>query len=87
MTNSLRRLVRRFWVPRAEYDQAIEALRLAYEHIVCHHASHVVQSPGAFCPVCHHKDGSEPEMDEIAAVIHSANIPHHAEDDSGRTIA
>jgi hypothetical protein len=75
MTNTLRRLVRRFWVPRSEYDTAIATLKMAQGHIMSHHVCNIMDGlkPGGFCPVCHHPDGSEPEMDLIARVIHSAN--------------
>ena len=75
-TNILRRLVRRFWVPRSEYDTAIAALKMAQGHIMSHHAVNVMDGLkiGGFCPVCHYPDGREPEMDLIARVLHSAEL-------------
>ena len=76
MTNRLDRLVRRFFVPRREYDAVIDALIVAHGLIVNHHECSVVQSPGAFCPVCHKKDGSEPEMDKIHATLFNDRVKH-----------
>ena len=59
-------------IPRPSYEQVVEALGIAYRHIVDHHADHIVQRAGQFCPVCHHEDHTEPEMDQIVNVLHAA---------------
>ncbi len=65
----MRKLIRRWFVPRAEYDEMREALQVARSLIVLHHDCSVRQSAGMFCPVCHHEDGTEPEMDRIHAAL------------------
>ncbi|NQU09597.1 hypothetical protein HQ590_02305, partial [bacterium] len=50
-------------------DQAHEALRVAYSQIILHHESGYQWSPGGWCPVCHHADGTEPEMDQISKAL------------------
>lgn len=69
----LARLVRRWFVPREEHDDLRAALKLAYGHIIRHHEAGIEQHAGCFCQVCHHKDGSEPEMDVIHRALYSAN--------------
>ena len=46
-----------------------EALRTAQSLVNRHHACHIVQRPGQYCPVCHREDGTEPELDEIAVAL------------------
>lgn len=46
-----------------------KALGTAVGLIVRHHEVGVKQEWGCFCPVCHHKDGSEPELDAIKASL------------------
>jgi len=60
--------------PHKEHAEAVGALRLAYRHIMAHHACNVMErlKLGQFCPVCHHADGSEPELDAIVAAIQKA---------------
>jgi hypothetical protein len=62
---------RKLYVERSEYDRVVDALNLAYHHIISHHAINVMEKLewGCFCPACHHLDGSEPEMDKIVSVI------------------
>jgi len=50
-------------------EQLGAALRLAYAHIIKHHACGVRQVAGQLCPVCHHADGTEPEMDAIVRAL------------------
>lgn len=45
------------------------ALQTAYGLITRHHEAGVRQEAGCFCPVCHREDGTEPEMDQIAAAL------------------
>lgn len=51
------------------------ALHTAYRHIINHHACRDALEPGMMCPVCHHADDTEPEMDEI----HRALFPPNTE--------
>ena len=74
----LKRLVRRFVVPRREYDQALDALNAARSLIVRHHEASVTQRAGHFCPVCHRPDGSEPEIDQIFNALHTPNAQAEA---------
>jgi len=61
------------WVMcRKELAKAREALDIARSLIIRHHACHVVQRAGAFCPVCHRDDGTEPEMDQIYDALKEA---------------
>ena len=53
---------------RALADRLAEALRVAYGLITRHHEVGVTQELGCFCPVCH-RDGKEPEMDQIIAAL------------------
>ena len=55
-----------------ELAKAREALNIARSLIIRHHACHVVQRAGAFCPVCHRDDGTEPEMDQIYDALNEA---------------
>jgi hypothetical protein len=50
-------------------DRLAEALRTAFRLIVLHHECGVQQELGCYCPVCHHKDGTEPEIDQIKAAL------------------
>lgn len=70
----LKRFIRRYWVKRSEYDEAIATLRLAYGHIVAHHNISLMEKFGCglVCPVCSH-EGSEPEMDEIVKTLNRAD--------------
>lgn len=46
------------------------ALNTAYGLIVRHHDVSIVKPDlGGFCPACHHKDGTEPEMEQIHAAL------------------
>ena len=73
VSRKVRGLVRRFIVPRLEHDEAVAALRVAYSLIVRHHDCGKRIELGGFCPHCHRPDGTEPEMDQIARAIHTAN--------------
>ena len=73
MSKQLTRLVRRWWVPRSEYDTLYTALRVARSLVIRHHDCAVVQSAGCFCPVCHRKDGTEPEIDLMHSALDAAN--------------
>lgn len=53
---------------REQRDRLAEALCVAYGLITRHHEVGVKQELGCFCPVCH-RDGKEPEMDQIIAAI------------------
>ena len=53
---------------RALADRLGDALRVAYGLITRHHEVGVTQELGCFCPVCH-RDGKEPEMDQIIAAL------------------
>ena len=53
----------------AELTKLRGLLDLAHKLIVRHHDCNVHQTPGGFCPVCHHKDGTEPEMDAILEAL------------------
>jgi hypothetical protein len=50
-------------------DKLAAALRTAFSLIVRHHKCGVMPDWGGFCQVCHRKDGTEPEMDEIVAAL------------------
>jgi len=57
-------------------DLLHETLKLAYRHIVKHHAvGHVIEA-GQFCKVCCHEDDTEPEMNQIYKVIHDNEKAH-----------
>ena len=73
MTNTLRRLVRRFWVPRAEYDGAIDTLRAALDLIVRHHDCGKRIELGCACPHCTDANGQAPVLERIYSEIHAAN--------------
>ena len=63
-----RRLERERDAERALADRLADALRVAYGLITRHHEVGVTQELGCFCPVCH-RDGKEPEMDQIIAAL------------------
>jgi hypothetical protein len=62
-------------VVNSDVQHLRDVLEMAYRHIVNHHSSSVIQSPGAFCPVCHHADNSEPEMDAIVRCLDAYSKP------------
>jgi hypothetical protein len=70
---ALKRLLRRWFIPRREYDQTHAALKTALGLLVRHHEVGVRQTWGCFCPVCHHKDGTEPEIDTIIDALKQCN--------------
>ena len=72
-SNTLRRLVRRFWVPRSEYDRAIDTLRAALDLIVRHHNCGKRIEFGCACPHCTDANGEAPVLDRIYREIHTAN--------------
>jgi thiol-disulfide isomerase/thioredoxin len=67
---SIRRFIHRFVVSRRDYDEAISALHTAESLIIKHHNCSKPVLLGLFCPHCHHEDGTEPELDQIAQAIH-----------------
>ena len=71
--NTLRRLVRRFWVPRSEYDAKVDALRAALDLIVRHHDCGKRIELGCACPHCTDASGNAPVLDRIYREIDSAN--------------
>jgi len=54
---------------RRELEETVAALRVARSLIIRHHETGIEQHAGAFCPVCHRPDGSEPEIDQIFAAL------------------
>jgi hypothetical protein len=50
-------------------DKLAEALQTAFRLIVLHHECGVQQELGCYCLVCHHKDGTEPEIDQIKEAL------------------
>ena len=57
--------------PESEVDRLRRALDVAYGLILNHHNVTVIKGFDycGFCPVCHHSDGTEPELDEIVAAL------------------
>ena len=53
-----------------QIDKLTKALKTAYGLITRHHEVGVMQEPGCLCPVCH-RDGKEPEMDQIIEALRS----------------
>lgn len=55
----------------AEIKRLRDALHVAYSHIISHHdvAKMSKLQSGGFCPICHHKDGTEPEMNQIVKAL------------------
>ena len=51
--------------------EVAEALRIAQRHTVAHHACNTIENlkAGGLCPVCCKEDGTEPELDKIAAAL------------------
>lgn len=56
-------------IEKEKYLQIVGALKVAQVHIMKHHDCSIEMRVGEFCPVCHRKDGSEPEMNEISEAI------------------
>lgn len=71
--DTLRRMVRRFVVPRQDYDSATEALREALSLIVKHHDCSKRVELGQVCPHCADDTGASPVLDRIYREIQKAN--------------
>lgn len=70
MKNLIAHLLSPWFVIRQKHESTLAALRTAHCLIVKHHEVGVMNQPwGGFCPVCHHKDGTEPEMDAVIAAL------------------
>jgi hypothetical protein len=67
----LRRLVRRFWVPRSEYDAKMDALRAALNLILAHHNCGKRIELGGVCPHCTDANGDAPVLSRIYNEIDS----------------
>jgi len=58
-------------VCQKDYMTIVAALKTAYNLVIKHHNCNVIQEPGDLCSVCH-RDGKEPEMDEIVGALQRA---------------
>jgi hypothetical protein len=67
----LRRLVRRFWVPRSEYDAKMDALRAALSLIIAHHNCGKRIEVRGVCPHCTDANGDAPVLSRIYHEIDS----------------
>lgn len=66
MKRLLDKLIRRWYVPRSDFEKVHQGLFTARRLIIRHHDCTLPQITwGGFCPACHQVDGSEPEMDQI----------------------
>ena len=58
-----------------ENESLRKTINVALGLILKHHKVGVQQELGCFCPVCHHEDGTEPELDAIhKALFSEANV-------------
>ena len=56
----------------SNHSGLLEALKTARGLIVRHHSDGTTAVAGKYCSICHHADGSEPEIDEIFNAIAKA---------------